>query len=123
MAMIADILLAGGALGVGLYCFVLSRRLNRFNDLEQGMGGAVALLSVQVDDLKRALEQTKSAAADASARLERTTAHAEDTACRLERAMSASNGDAGARKPSNDARRQVHRRRRDSPARPVEETA
>ena len=30
MTMIADILLAAGALGAALYCYVLSRRLRRF---------------------------------------------------------------------------------------------
>ena len=52
MELIADILLAAGAIGAGVYCFVLARRLNRFNDLEKGVGGAVAVLSAQVDDLK-----------------------------------------------------------------------
>ncbi|HBT01357.1 MAG TPA: hypothetical protein DEB47_16175, partial [Citreicella sp.] len=55
MDLIADILLAAGALGAGFYCFVLSRRLTRFTDLEQGVGGAVAVLSAQVDDLTRTL--------------------------------------------------------------------
>ena len=45
MDLIADILLAAGAFGAGFYCFVLSRRLSRFNDLEKGVGGAVASLS------------------------------------------------------------------------------
>ena len=43
MQMIADILLVAGAFGAGIYCFVLSRRLNRFNDLEKGVGGARAI--------------------------------------------------------------------------------
>ncbi len=47
MELIADILLVAGALGAGLYCFVLSRRLRKFTDLEQGVGGAVAVLSSQ----------------------------------------------------------------------------
>ena len=51
MDIIADILLAAGALGAGIYCYILGRRLNRFNDLEKGVGGAVAVLSAQVDDL------------------------------------------------------------------------
>ena len=43
MELIADILLVAGALGAGLYCHVLARRLSRFNDLENGVGGAVAV--------------------------------------------------------------------------------
>lgn len=84
MELIADILLAAGALGAGLYCFVLSRRLTRFTDLENGVGGAVAVLSAQVDDLTRTLEaaqQTASASGDTLAEL---TARAEDVSRRLE---------------------------------------
>jgi len=55
MAYIADIFLTAGALAAGFYCFVLSRRLRRFTDLEHGVGGAIALLSVQVDALSKAL--------------------------------------------------------------------
>ena len=67
MDLIADILLAAGAIGAGFYCFILGRRLNRFNDLEKGVGGAVAVLSAQVDDLTKTLEaaqKTASASAD-----------------------------------------------------------
>ena len=112
MQLIADILLAAGAIGAGLYCLVLSRRLNRFNDLEHGMGGAVAMLSVQVDDLKRALEQAKATAAEASARLEETTDRADETARRLELAMASSHGAPRPRGEAEGAQRQVRRRRR-----------
>ncbi len=53
--MIADILLVAGALGAGFYCFILARRLTKFTDLENGVGGAVAVLSAQVDDLGKTL--------------------------------------------------------------------
>ena len=120
MALIADILLAAGAIGAGLYCLVLSRRLNRFNDLENGMGGAVAMLSVQVDDLKKALEQAKCTASEASSRLEETTARAETTARRLELAMAAGH-DTPAARTGEEPHRQVRRRRRGTAT--VEEAA
>lgn len=82
--MIADILLLTGALGAGFYCFVLARRLSRFTDLEQGVGGAIAALSAQVDDLARTLSQAQGAAGDSSASLEKLTGRAEDVAKRLE---------------------------------------
>ena len=63
MDIIADIFLAAGAAGAGLYCFILGRRLKRFNDLEKGVGGAVAVLSVQVDDLTKTLSAAQSTAA------------------------------------------------------------
>ena len=59
MEMISDILLVAGAIGAGVYCFVLARRLNHFNDLETGMGGAVAVLSAQVADLTRTLQAAR----------------------------------------------------------------
>ena len=62
MNLIADILLAAGAMGAGLYCLVLSRRLRRFTDLEKGVGGAVAVLSAQVDDLTRTLGKAQATA-------------------------------------------------------------
>ncbi|MEP2532375.1 hypothetical protein [Shimia sp.] len=84
MDMIADILLIAGALGAGLYCFVLARRLARFNDLETGVGGAVAVLSAQVDDLTRTLQGAQKTAGDSTDILEDLTGRAEDVAKRLE---------------------------------------
>lgn len=84
MALIADILLVAGALGAGFYCFVLSRRLTRFTDLEQGVGGAVAVLSAQVDDMTRALARAQGAAGSSAATLEALTERAEAAARRLE---------------------------------------
>lgn len=84
MAMIADILLVAGALGAGLYCYVLARRLARFNDLETGMGGAVAVLSAQVDDLTRALAAAQASAGVSSQSLDSLTTRAETAARRLE---------------------------------------
>ncbi|MHA6347348.1 hypothetical protein, partial [Roseivivax sp. CAU 1761] len=84
MELIADILLVTGALGAGFYCFVLARRLTRFTDLESGMGGAVAVLSAQVDDLTRTLGAAQAAAGSQTGALEAVTARAEATAQRLE---------------------------------------
>ena len=89
MDLIADILLAAGALGAGFYCFVLSRRLSRFTDLENGVGGAVAVLSAQVDDLTRTLDAAQSTAGESSAQLEALTARAEDATKRLELMLAA----------------------------------
>ena len=84
MDLIADILLVAGALGATIYCFVLSRRLTRFTDLQGGMGGAVASLSAQVDEMSRALERSRRAAEGQSGSLERSTRRAEDVARRLD---------------------------------------
>lgn len=87
MEMIADILLVAGALGAGFYCFILARRLARFNDLEKGVGGAVAVLSAQVDDLTKTLSAAQSTAVASTDSLAGLTGRAEDVAKRLELLM------------------------------------
>lgn len=84
MALIADIFLTAGALAAGLYCFVLSRRLRRFTDLEHGVGGAIAVLSVQVDDLSKALQQADKASTVATGNLEKQCQKAEMVSKRME---------------------------------------
>ena len=84
MELIADFLLIAGALGAGLYCIVLSRRLNRFTDLEKGVGGAIAVLSSQVDDMTNALETARSATTSSAQSLDALTGRAEGVAQRLE---------------------------------------
>ncbi|UWS79652.1 hypothetical protein N1037_01140 [Phaeobacter sp. G2] len=87
MDLIADILLAAGALGAGFYCLVLSRRLKRFNDLEKGVGGAVAVLSSQVDDLNKSFASARQITEGSSQALDQLTGRAESVAQRLELMM------------------------------------
>lgn len=89
MTFFADILLAAGALGVGVYCFVLSRRLRRLAQLEGGVGGAIAVLSAQVDDMTRLLQAARKAAEDSAAALDAQTRRADSAARRLELMMAA----------------------------------
>ena len=84
MELVADIFLGAGALGAGLYCFVLSRRLSKFTDLDDGVGAAVAVLSTQVTDLQRALDGAQKTAVHSTDSLETLTSRAEDAAKRLE---------------------------------------
>lgn len=84
MGLISDVLLVAGALGAAFYCFVLARRLRRFNDLETGMGGAVAVLSAQVDEMTRALSGAQDSAKGSADSLSRLTGQAEEAARRLE---------------------------------------
>lgn len=87
MQLIADIFLAAGALGAAFYCFILGRRLNRFNDLEKGVGGAVAVLSAQVDDLTKTLSAAQITASQSAQTLTDLTSRAEDMSRRLELQM------------------------------------
>jgi hypothetical protein len=84
MNLISDILLAAGAFGAAIYCYVLGARLKKFTTLETGMGGAIAVLSVQVDDMTKALDKARSAATGSASSLEGLTTRAEAVAARIE---------------------------------------
>lgn len=84
MDMIADVLLMAGSFGAAIYCYVLATRLKRFTTLETGMGGAIAVLSAQVDDMTVALEQARGAANGSAESLEALTARGEAVARKLE---------------------------------------
>jgi len=85
--LVADFLLIAGALGAGFFCYILARRLNRFNDLEKGVGGAVALLSAQVDDLTKTLVAARDTSDNSNTALNDLTGRAEAVAQRLELMM------------------------------------
>lgn len=87
MQVIADILMTSGAFGAAIYCYVLSARLKKFTTLESGMGSAIAVLSVQVDDMTRALEGARAAAHSQAEGLSRQTQRAEAVAAQLELLM------------------------------------
>ena len=84
MDLISDMLLLAGALGAAAYCFVLSRRLRRLTGLEGGLGGAIAVLSAQVDELTRALARAETAAKESAGSLDARTQRAEDAVKRME---------------------------------------
>lgn len=84
MGAIADILLGAGAVGAAMYCMILARRLRQFNQLENGMGGAIAVLSAQVDDMTKALNRAQSTASLSADQLMELTLRAEQGAQRLE---------------------------------------
>jgi hypothetical protein len=84
MDLIADILLVAGSFGAAVYCYVLAARLKRFTTLESGMGGAIAVLSAQVDEMTVALEKARGAANGSAESLAALTARGEEVARRLE---------------------------------------
>lgn len=84
MNLIADFLLAAGAFSTAVYCLVLARRLKRFTTLETGMGGAIAVLSAQVDDMTKALERARGSASSSSSALDDQVRRAEAAANRLD---------------------------------------
>lgn len=125
MALIADILLGAGAVGAALYCLVLSRRLSRFTQLESGMGGAIAVLSAQVDDMTRALQAARETAGESSRALGALIDRAEKTAARLEIVLATMHdlpdtGGATMTQPAGRKLRVVHRRSRSETMEPAE---
>ncbi|MCF6444667.1 hypothetical protein [Nereida sp. MMG025] len=87
MDYLSDLLLGAGALAAVFYCMVLSRRLAKFNDLEKGVGGAVAVLAMQVDDLTKTMEKAQTSAKQTSSELQTLVARAEDAVGALQLQM------------------------------------
>lgn len=87
MAFLSDFMMASAAFGAAIYCFVLARRLKALTRLDGGMGGAIALLSAQVDDLTRALAQARAAAGAQDDSLPQLVERAEAAGRRLELLM------------------------------------
>lgn len=84
MELLADGLLFAAAVGAAVYCQVLASRLRRLTALDSGMGGAIAVLSAQVDDMTRALQRAQGVAVGSEERLAEVSGRAEVLARRLE---------------------------------------
>lgn len=84
MTIIADFMVAAGGFAAAFYCYLLAGRLRKFTALESGIGSAIAVLSVQVDEMTAALAQAKLSADTSSAALETKVLRAEAAANRLE---------------------------------------
>lgn len=87
MGLIADALLILGAFAAAAYCIVLSRRLRNFNDLEKGIGGAVSVLSSQVETLATTLKDAQKTASQSNTSLSELTERAESVSQKLELLM------------------------------------
>lgn len=79
---VLQVALLAASLGLGAFCVILSRRLRRLNDLETGLGGAIAVMASEVDRLDRAIREAKDEATAAGQALS-----AEIAAARKERAL------------------------------------
>jgi uncharacterized protein DUF6468 len=86
---VSDILLITATLGAGIFCLILSRRLTRLSRIDNGLGGAIAVLSAQVDDMSKALAETKSGSEGSATRLEELNADARTLLEELELMLSA----------------------------------
>lgn len=80
----ADIMMIFASLGAACYCLVLSRRLSRLTSFDKGIGGAIAVLSAQVDDMKIALSEAKAGSEGAGGHLQDLVRQARDISGELE---------------------------------------
>ncbi|MDB6178746.1 hypothetical protein PAF17_14710 [Paracoccus sp. Z330] len=74
--MILQIILVVASIGLACFCMVLTRRLRRLNDLETGLGGAIAVMAAEVDRLEQAIRSARSEATEASEGLAQEIARA-----------------------------------------------
>lgn len=63
--------LAIAAAGLAIFCLILARRLRQLNDLETGLGGAIAIMAAEVDRLEQAIRAARDEASAAGAALAR----------------------------------------------------
>lgn len=103
--LIMNFLLLAATTGAAIYCHVLAKRLRKFTTLETGMGGAIAVLSTEVDGMAKALVEARQVASGSEARLKELTGQADQLARRLE-LLIASLHDLPDESPAEPARRQ-----------------
>lgn len=84
MIILLDLLLGFAALSAAVYCLILSRRLRALTRIDGSLGGAVAVLSAQVDALTEALDTARDASDSLRSDLRGQTAEASSAARRLE---------------------------------------
>lgn len=85
----ADILIIFASLGAMAYCMVLSRRLSRLTSFDKGLGGAIAVMSSQVDEMKAALREAKSGSDGAGSQLNDLVHQAREISSELEMMIAA----------------------------------
>lgn len=66
VAQILQITLIVFAVGLSFLCFTLARRLRKLNDLETGLGGAIAVMTSEITRLERSILLAKAEALQAT---------------------------------------------------------
>lgn len=61
--------LVAASVGLAGFCLLLARRLRRLNDLESGLGGAIAVMAAEVDRLEKAIRAARAEATEAGEKL------------------------------------------------------
>ncbi len=81
---LADLLMIAASAGAAIYCLILSRRLTRLTSFDSGIGGAIAVLSAQVEEMKAALAEAKAGTEVSGLQLRDLVGQARDIAGELE---------------------------------------
>ena len=84
IGLVADLLMVAASLGAAIYCMVLSRRLSRLSSFDKGIGGAIAVMSQQVDEMKSALSEARSGTDGAGHQLQSLVSQAREISGELE---------------------------------------
>lgn len=85
----ADLILMAASLGAAVYCMILSRRLSRLGSFDKGIGGAIAVLSAQVEEMKTALHEAKTGSDGAERQLGDLVRQAREISAELEMMIAA----------------------------------
>jgi hypothetical protein len=83
MQMIVDFMLLAASVSAAIYCFVLSGKLKRLNDMRSGLGASIASMSVTLEQMRRMLDESKEAQREAEQTLEALITDASRTAIEL----------------------------------------
>lgn len=60
-----EIGIIAGSVVLSVFCVVLARRLRRLNNLEEGLGGAIAVMAAEIDRLERSIRTARAEASSA----------------------------------------------------------
>ena len=102
MQLLADGLVMFAASVAALYCWILSRRLRSLNDTKNGLGGAIASLTRQVEEVQRSLAEAKTDTQTEAKRLAALVEKAESVAAQVEAGLNRSARVARARRAARE---------------------
>lgn len=77
MQMIVDFILLAASAAAAIYCFVLSARLKKLNDVRGGLGATIASMSATIEQTRLMLEETKKLSLDGEQKLRKLINEAE----------------------------------------------
>jgi len=83
VGLITDGLLISGTLFAGIYCWMLSRRVQALKSLDSGLGGAIVTLTRQIELARTTLDEARDASGDSRRELGELTARSEAAAGQL----------------------------------------